>query len=382
MARRVALLIETSKTFGRGLLLGVGQYARIMKNWSFFVEERGLDDPAPTWLTRGDFDGLIARTRDAQQMSRLAKLGIPMVSLGEENPSEVTSISSDDGVVAEQVAEHFLERQFRNFGYVGLRGNVWSDNRRDRFVECLGQLGHHCAVLEADVSEGLESAWYHRRGELANWLARLPQPVAVMACYDATARTLLDVCRERGIVVPEQISVVGVDNDEVLCELSDPPLSSVQLDTSAIGFEAARLLDKLMQSENPFSVPHQRVVIPPSGIVCRSSSNVDAIEDSDVSAALGYIRRHACSGIDVNDVVANVPLSRRTLERRFEMAIGCTPLAEIKRIRLDRVKELLTETDLKLDEIARLAGYSYTAYMVAQFRKTEGRTPGSYRQQQ
>jgi LacI family transcriptional regulator len=196
-----------------------------------------------------------------------------------------------------------------------------------------------------------------------------------MCCYDVAAREVLDVCRELNISVPEEIAVVGVDNDEVLCEVSQPPLTSVALDTRRIGIEAASMLDRLMHGESVGSP----VIVEPCGIVTRRSSDTLAIEDRHIAVALGFIRRHACEGIEVSDVLAQVPLSRRTLERRFRQQVGCSPLAEINRVRLDRAKQFLKETELKLDAIAAHSGFAHTPYMAAQFRKQFGVTPGEYR---
>ena len=183
------------------------------------------------------------------------------------------------------------------------------------------------------------------------------------------------------MLVPEQVAVIGVDNDEVLCDLCDPPLTSIAPDTETIGMQAARLLDQLMgQVRVRKRVPQtSAIVVPPRGIMTRGSTDTQAINDSMIAPVVGYIRKYACDGIDVTDLLTEFPMSRRTLERRFSKALNQSPLELIRNVRINHVKTLLRETDLKLDAISGLAGFSYTAYMVGQFRQLEGMTPGQYR---
>lgn len=405
---RVALLIETSKAFGRGLLAGVGRFARLHGQWSTFVDERGLSDPIPGWVESGDFDGIIVRASQRETLERVIGFGIPTICLGEENPAAAISVMNDDVACAELAAQHLLERGFRNFGFLGHRGFVWSDVRRDHFRRTLSLAGRKCDVLEASVETTREAPWYQRRESLAEWVAGLPKPVGILACYDSAARTILEMCRDLKLLVPEQVAVMGVDNDEVLCDLCDPPLTSVAPDTEAIGMRAAELLHRLMDPNDETVAELQttrklgtgfakfvenripgvevgtvdtRVIVGPVGVVTRGSTDTHAIDDPLIAAVAGYIRRHACEGIDVSDLLTEFPMSRRTLERRFNKALGQSPLELIRLVRINHVKTLLRETDLKLDSICELAGFSYTAYMVGCFKEIEGITPGQYRKQ-
>jgi LacI family transcriptional regulator len=201
-------------------------------------------------------------------------------------------------------------------------------------------------------------------------------PLGLVACNDDRGRQVLEACREAGLHVPEQIAVVGVDNDELLCELSDPPLSSVEPDTRRIGYEAAALLDRMMQGERPPAAP---LFVPPKSVVTRRSTDVLAIDDREVAQAVRFIRDHACEGINVEDLLREVPLARVTLKRRFERLLGRSAKAEIMRLQLEKVKQLLTETDLNQAEIARLAGFRHLEYMSAAFHERTGQTAGQYR---
>jgi LacI family transcriptional regulator len=198
-----------------------------------------------------------------------------------------------------------------------------------------------------------------------------------MACYDIRARHVLDACRRVGLAVPDQVAVVGVDNDEFLCNLSDPPLSSVAPDTRRTGYEAAALLDRLMSGREKSR--GQSTFVQPLGVVARRSTDVLALADPDVSAAVRFIREHACDGIAVKDVLDEVPLSRRVLEGRFRKLFGRTPHDEIARVRFERVRRLLRETSLPLAEVAQRSGFRNAEYLATAFRREFAMSPNDYR---
>ncbi|MFM8413914.1 MAG: substrate-binding domain-containing protein, partial [Planctomycetota bacterium] len=196
------------------------------------------------------------------------------------------------------------------------------------------------------------------------------------ACTDQLAFWLLDACRRAGVAVPEEVAVVGAENDEMLCTMSRPQLSSVAFDGERVGHAAAALLERLMAGEPP---PAEPVLLPPTGLVVRQSSDIVAIDDPQVAAAMRYIREHACHGINVADVIRHAGLSRTLLERRMRQTIGRTPGEEITRLRFARVRQLLAETDLPLAAIAVRCGFEHPQYMAEAFKKHFGMTPGSYR---
>jgi LacI family transcriptional regulator len=197
-----------------------------------------------------------------------------------------------------------------------------------------------------------------------------------MACYDIKAQQLLDVCRELDIAVPEEAAVIGVDDDPLLCNLADPPLSSVICNTHRTGYEAASLLDRMMAGER---IGSESVLIKPLGVETRQSTDILAIEDQHVAAAVRFIRQHALTGIDVSDVLRQVPVSRRVLESRFREFVGRTPHQEIVRLRVERVKQLLTETNLPLSVIATRAGFQHNEYLSVAFKNAVGMPPSEFR---
>ena len=376
--RSVALLIETSKTYGRGLLRGISRYVHTHRPWSIFLEERGLDDPLPPWFRGWRGDGIILRSATIGVARAVRRRRVPAVYLGELRDTGLPMLHSDDRAIARQAAEHLLERGFELFAYVGLHGVVWSDERLKHFTDRLREAGHDCDVYEFRPADAEQRAWLSREKELSQWLRSLPKPAALMACYDVMGVRVLDACREARIAVPEQLAVIGADNDPLLCTLATPPLTSVAHNLDRIGYEAAALLDRLMDGGNP---PEDVSLIDPSGVVRRQSTDVLAIPDEKVAAALRYIREHACDGIDVDDVVHRVGMHRATLKRRFEKLLGRSPKAEIMRLQLDRVKQLLRETDFTLRRIADLAGFQHAEYMSVLFKRKEGKTPGEYRRE-
>ena len=219
-------------------------------------------------------------------------------------------------------------------------------------------------------------SWTREHKRLRKWLADLPKPIGVMACFDIQAQQLLDACREEDIAVPEQVAVIGVDNDHLLCELAMPPLSSVIPDSFRSGYEAASLLDRIMRGE---SIAANAYLVDPLGIETRQSTDVLAISDPDVAQAARFIREYACSGINVADVLQEVPLSRRVLESRFQKLLGRTPHEEIVRYRISRVKRLLAESDFSLAEIAERTGFRHVEYLTVAFKKQVGVPPSVYR---
>jgi LacI family transcriptional regulator len=213
---------------------------------------------------------------------------------------------------------------------------------------------------------------------LVGWIRTLPKPIGVMACNDERGQQVINACRDLGIAVPDEIAVVGVDNDDVVCDLCDPPLSSVVPNTRKIGFEAAALLEQMIAGKDPPDTP---IYIQPLGIVTRRSTDVLAIDDQDTAEAIRFIREHACDGITVEDVVDRLPLSHSALERQFSKLLGRPPKAEIIRVQLERVKQLLAESDFTLKQISVKAGFRHPEYMSAIFKEKVGQTPGQYRQQ-
>jgi LacI family transcriptional regulator len=210
---------------------------------------------------------------------------------------------------------------------------------------------------------------------MAKWLRTLPRPVGLLAGNDLRAREVLDACQLAKLHSPEDVAVLGVNDDEIICEMANPPLSSVMHNGRRIGYEAAAMLHRLMQGKKVLT----DVVVDPLGVKSRQSTDLLAIDDPEVAAAVRFIRENACKGIRVDDVLDHVPLSRRSLEKRFRQSLGRLPHAEIRRVQIERVKELLVSSDYKLERIAEITGFSTAQYLAGLFHRVVKMTPGAWR---
>lgn len=376
--KRVALLIETSNEYARGLLHGIRAYIREHEPWSIYLGEQSRGE-APHWLKGFKGDGIIARIETRKIAQAVKETGLPAIDVSAARyVPELPWVETDNRAIAKLAAEHLIERGFKHFGFCGVPIFDWSTERCTYFEEAIKASGHDCHIYPTQPRGKPEHwpAWVIEQPELEAWVRSLPKPCGIMACYDIRAQQVVEVCRNLSIAVPDEVAVLGVDNDELVCDLCDPPLSSVVPDTDQTGYMAAQLLAKLMSGKSVAADEH---LIPPIGLVTRESTDVLAIADRDIITAVRFIREHACDGICVEDVLDKVPLSRRVLDKRFFDLIGRTPHDEIGRLQVERVKELLIETDLPLATISERAGFKYVEYMSVVFKKKTGMPPSEFR---
>jgi LacI family transcriptional regulator len=376
---RVALIIESSTIFGRHVLHGVARYTRMHQSWSIFLEQREFGAMPPAWLLRRRWDGIISRPTNRRLAEAFRRMKVPVVDLNSlHDDLGFPRIRSDNRAIGRMGAEHLLERGFRHFAFCGYSVVEWSALRREGFLDALAKSRHVPHVYESTWRGGHIPNWDEDQNRIAKWIQSLPKPCGLIAVNDSRGQQVLDACRRVDVAVPEMLAVVGVDNDEVLCELCDPPLSSIIPNPQRIGFEAAAMLDHLMTGAKPSL---KGMLIEPIGLKTRQSSDVLAVEDPDVAAAMTYIRDHAADGCIVQDVLNHVPLGRSCLERRFRKYLGRSPQAEIHMMRIKRIRQLLAETELPLSRIAELVGYEHPEYMNVVFKRVTSQTPGQYRQQ-
>lgn len=373
----VALLIETSRSYGRGLLRGIRRYLAEHGPWSLFMELRALDSATPLWLDKWRGDGILTRTGTRSLARAVRRAKVPVVELRSPrlNPG-MPWVGVDNRAMGKIVADHLLERGFRRFGVYEIGTEVFFEERRTNFIQTVSAAGCTCNSYAPRGAPEKPAVWERHQEELARWVAALPKPAGIMACTDQLGFFLLEACARARVAVPEEVAVVGVENEESLCTMAVPTLSSVQFNEERIGYEAALVLDRMMRGQAP---PREPILIEPLGVVVRGSSDVTAIEDRQVALAARFIREHACDGISVADVVVRVPLSRSSLERRMKSALGRSPKEEINRVRIERAAGLLAETDLKLAAIALRTGFRGPQYLVAVFKQKTGLTPGEYR---
>ena len=376
---RVALIIETSVIYGRRILDGIARYLRYHSRWSVYLEQHELGTQPPAWLLSGKWDGVLSRPTNPALARQFKRMGVPIVDLNDLFEDLGFSwVGSDHRAIGALAASHLVERGYRHFAFAGFSGERWAEERREGFCSAVKAKGFQAAIHESPWRGPAARPWNEDLAHLQSWLKQQPQPLGLMACNDVRGLHVIDVAARTGILVPEEVAVVGVDNEEILCELCNPPLSSVEPDSEQIGYRAAELLDTLMSGR---SVRPQRISIPPLRIVSRRSSDSLAIKDRTVALASRYIRDRALSGCTVNDLVRDLRVPRTSLERRFRRELHRSPQAEIRAVQLQRVKELLTGTDFTLEHIASLCGYEHPEYMSVMFKKKCGLTPGQFRKQ-
>ena len=380
MKRHVALIIETSSNYGRDLLAGIVRYMRMHDRWSVFLEQRDLFKQPPRWLNKWQGDGIISRATTPRLLDAISDTGVPFVELTDRKGDvEFSQIRSDDAAIGKMGAEHLLERGFKRFGYCGYKGEAWSKRREESFVKTIDQKSSGSCSLYNSTWQGRGARnWEDEQRCIIEWLQTLTPPFAVMACNDIRGRQIIDACSEHDLAVPEQVVVVGVDDDELLCRMCSPPLSSVIPNAQAVGFRAAEVLASLMDGKSPAS---EVQLIEPLGVATRQSTDAVAIDDPDIAAALRYIREYACRGITVAEVVRDNSVSRSTLERQVRKYLGRTPQEEIRFVQIKRARELLISTDLSAEQIAPLCGFEHPEYLHVVFKRVTGTTIGVFRKQ-
>ncbi len=362
------------------MLQGIVQHERSHRQWTTFLDDEALAATNPAFLRGEKWHGVISRHTTPELVKNCAQLGIPLVDLNDRPPYPgVPKIRPNNTAIGHLGAEHFLERGFRHFAYCGFGNEGWSCERRDGFVEALRLAGHGCDVLDLEYPGVITPDWNAQQTNLlAAWLRHLPKPCGIMACVDVRAFQVIAAAQQSGLLVPEEIALLGVNNDLIRCELSYPSLSSVALNAHQSGYHAAEVMDRLLRGEGPVAADTR---IDPLGVVTRMSTDILAVGDRNVAAALSVIREHACKGISVDEVVTRASASRSQLEKKFRRYIGRSPQAEIRRVQLARVKELLSETDLPLKTIAGMTGFEHIEYLSVVFKRLTGQSPGQFRKQ-
>jgi len=371
---KVILLIETSRAYGRGLLRGITKYSRLYGPWVFYSEPGGLEKALPK-MKHWSANGIIMR--DSTRGSEALKMGVPIiVSVHlKEHIKGTPYIDTNGVVIGRMAAEHLLDRGFRYFGFCGFDDLHWSRERCKNFSKRVTEAGFEMYVYKQPKSR-VRRSWENEQVLMADWLKSLPKPVGLMACNDDRGRHVIEACKVTGLHVPEEVAVIGVDNDELVCELSDPPLSSVALNVERGGYEAAELLDKLMAGEK---AENKDIIVQPTHIVTRQSTDILAVDDIDVAEALRFIRLHAKEPIQVGEVADAAALSRRALQQRFRRTLNRTVYDEIRHARMEQAARMLAETNLSVSQIAQKLGYSGVEKMSRSFRREIGMSPLAYR---
>ena len=380
-APKIILLIAPTRAFDRELLQGIARYANECGPWTFYREPphyRAIDwkKKVSDRLRSGQVDGIIMR--EPERIDEIIRYGIPGICapVTRRTVEGFVSIVIDNGAVGKLGAEHLLQCGFRHFAYCGFEGIYWSVKRGEAFQGCIAKAGYPCHVYQPPKAKAMQALWEKEEPLLVAWLQSLPKPVGIMTCNDDRSQHVLDACHAAQIHVPGEVAIIGVDNDEFICRLANPALSSICLDAERLGYRAAQLLDCVMAGE-----PCRETTVEgqPTHVVARSSTNILLVKDQGVSDAIRFIREHSNRALQVDDVAEAVALSRRTLQQRFSKAIGRSVHSQILRERVNRIAPMLVETDWTVARIAEEMDFSSAKQLNRVFTRLQGVTPATYR---
>jgi len=381
--RRVALIYDSTLAYDLCVIRGVAAYLRREPGWNVYLAQNGAGERPLPDLSSWKVDGVVADFDSHPALATaVVTAKLPAVGFGSgygwyAHESRIPYFFTNNQAIARLAADHLIARGFRNFAYCGFRRsstNGWSKEREVEFAKHVNARGFVCDIYRGRYANN--SRWTEIQDALCRWLLSLPKPAGVMAANDNLARQVLEACRVCGLNVPEQVAVIGVDNDDVICQLCSPLLTSIEQGAERVGYEAASLLDGMMGGVRSTK---KRYVIDPVGIVTRRSTDAIPVTDLQVAKAMRFIQEHACEGIKVTRVVAAANSSRSSLEARFKAELGKTMHVAIRDTQLDKAKSLLLETNLSQKEIAASTGFKSVQHMSSQFRVVVGHPPAAYR---
>jgi len=375
---KVLLLVESSRASGRALLQGIARYSRDHGPWSIYWEPGGLEKAWPR-LKAIDLEGMILR--DVGKLEEALAFGIPTVVFGHERAevAGLVNVVTDSATIGRMGAEHLIACGFKNFAFCGLEETpsehaAWSRLREASFTRRVEEAGFHCHGHT--IPPASNRSMQQQRQALASWLRSLPYPVGLMACNDDCGVKVMEACRLANLAVPDMVSVIGADNDEIVCDLSGPPMSSIAINFERAGYETARALDLLMHKRR--GVP-EKILVSPTHVVARRSTDLVAVDEPQVAKALRFMRDHDREPVSVSDVARAAGLSRRALERRVRKLIGRSVLKQIRSLRTDRIARLLVETNLPISHIAETLGFPDMQHFARYFRSEKQMTPLAFR---
>jgi LacI family transcriptional regulator len=378
-APKIILLIAPTRAFDRGLLQGIARYANEYGPWTFYREPPHYQ--AADWKQRvsdrlrgGQIDGIIMR--EPERIEEIIRCGIPGICapVTRRTVEGFINIAIDNEAVGRLGAEHLLHCGFRHFAYCGFGGIYWSAKRGEAFQKRLAEAGHSCHPYRPPAAKGV--LWEKEEPLLVKWLRSLPKPVGIMACNDDRSQHVLDACHAARIHVPSEVAIIGVDNDEFICRLANPPLSSICLNPENLGYRAAQLLDRALTDKAGCDAVVEGV---PTHVVARSSTNILLVEDEEMARAVRFIRENCDQSLQVDDIAAAIGISRRSLQHRFAHAIGRSVHSHILRERVNRITQLLVETDLTVAQIADMLDFSSPKQLDRVFTRFQGMPPTVYR---
>lgn len=371
------LLIESSRAYERGLLRGIARYSQLHGPWI-------LSREAPFWEARSrksllaqlrSVDGIIMR--ECSLLPEIRQLRKPLVvsNHATERIDGMPNIVSDHPAIGRMAADHLVERGFRNFAFLGYCRVFWSRQRCEGFSRRVKQAGHSVHVYETE-GRVRPLPWKKEQQLVIDWLRALPKPVGLMACIDERSQQVAEACKAAGLSVPDQVAIIGADNDEMICTLSGIPLSSVAIAAEKGGYAAAEELDRLMSGRRGVRT---LVRIEPTHVVTRTSTDIVAVEDACLSRATRFIIDNCRRTIYVAEVAKAAGLSRRVLEKRFRTALNRSVNDYIRQCRVNLIIKLLTGSSMTVSDIALHMGFPDAAHIARYFRGQVDMSPAQYR---
>jgi LacI family transcriptional regulator len=365
--KRIVLLVETSREFGRQLIIGIARYSRFHGPWSFYKEPIDLKSSIPR-LTSWKPDGIIMR--DSLIKNELIKLRIPTILVQHDSSysKDLPVVTTDSFSIAKMASEHFIERGLRNFAFCGFDNYEWSNYRKHFFCKHNTKSGFKTYVYSSPKNIRMHD-WEKEQSHVSDWLKTVPKPVGLLACNDDRGQHILEVCKRLSLKVPEDVAVIGVDNDPMICDIGDPPLTSIALNVESAGYEAAKLLDQMIDNQE---IKAQPINVSPTHIVHRQSTDLLAVSDPEVVVAIRFIKENAKNKILVDDVVKITRIGRRSLEQRFRKTIHRSIYDEIRKVRVEMISKLLIETDLPISHISSLFNFTDVEHISRYFKKEKG----------
>lgn len=377
---KIILHLDLSESFSRNLIRGLNKYSEVFGPWSFckmpasFSEAKGIDELL-NFSKEWGAQGIIGQFENETDVQAIIDQGLFIIAVDlKEAFNNITNISGDYYESGKMAAEYFLSKGFKNFAFYGTPNVVWSRERERGFRDSLDKNGHTLLSFSPKIIDN--HFWYYTPSPLQKWLQSLPKPVAIFACDDNRAEHIVQAAKIAKLHVPEEIGVLGVDNDEVICLYSNPSISSIQQDEEGGGFKAAALMDKMIRQKKTIK---EDIILKPLRIITRRSTEFTAITDQYVINTLIYIRENLEKAITVNDLPQVIGLSRRALEKRFLKITGRSIYKEIQRQRVEKVVNLLMETSLSINEIAHISGFSDSKNLARCFYSFHKMTPLKYR---
>ena len=377
---KIILLLDFAEEYSKNLLKGISKFSNEHGPWIYcrmplyYRETIGMEGILQ-WAKDWGADGIIGQLYNDKDVDKIMASGIPVIAQDfKERFKEIPNITGayrETGVLG---AEYFLKKGFKNYAFYGFNDIVWSRERAEGFEERVKAEGHEVHYFEHRKSRSTD-LWYYKSNSLSQWLKSLPKPIAIMACDDNQGLHITEACRQIKIRIPEEVAVLGVDNDEMLCELSDPPLSSIALDIIKGGYDSAKLLKKMiLGTSGPYDI-----IVKPTQVITRQSTDIYATNDVHIASTLRYIHKNIEKSLQVDEIVKQVPLSRRSLEKRFLQITGLPVYKYIFNLRMEKFTQKLLETEQTIFEIAVDMGLNDSKNIARQFKQVKGCNPIEYR---